>query len=180
LIESENISVGDFLTDDQYELAEYWNGKALWMSAVSVAHGNASASVMRALGDIMGENCKVLGEPVKVKLADDIFVMPDVFVVCKNGKAVSRGSYIEGPPELVVEVLSPSTAFYDRKKKMDLYFEAGVPEYWIVDISHGVFELWLRGGDRFWLKEVFREGDMLGVGNFGGFIVPDMFGSELF
>jgi Uma2 family endonuclease len=63
---------------------------------------------------------------------------------------------------------------------MDLYFEAGVPEYWIVDILHGVFEVWIRGDEEFLMKGVFKEGDVLGIGKFETFTVPKMFGSELF
>jgi Uma2 family endonuclease len=66
-------------------------------------------------------------------LGEDDYVQPDiVFIRRERGNNVTdRG--IEIPPDLVVEVLSPSTAFRDRGLKRDRYARFGVPEYWIID-----------------------------------------------
>lgn len=58
-------------------------------------------------------------------------VQPDVCIICDRSKIDRRGC--NGAPDLVIEVLSPSTAERDRTTKVALYEEAGVPEYWIVD-----------------------------------------------
>lgn len=58
-------------------------------------------------------------------------VIPDLLVVCDPAKINPRG--IEGPPDLVVEILSPSTAAKDIVRKRWTYEAAGVPEYVIVD-----------------------------------------------
>ena len=58
-------------------------------------------------------------------------VEPDISVVCDHGKLDSHGC--KGAPDLVVEVLSPSTQRHDRLTKYNLYQRAGVREYWIVD-----------------------------------------------
>lgn len=49
---------------------------------------------------------------------------------------------MEGPPDLVIEVISPSTADRDRSVKLDRYRLYGVPEYWVVDPGEGTIEVW--------------------------------------
>lgn len=84
--------------------------------------------------------CRVFYAPFDVRLPlngskddDKIFdvVQPDICVICDLSKLDERGCI--GAPDLIVEVLSPSTAKYDWNYKFNLYEKAGVKEYWIVD-----------------------------------------------
>jgi Uma2 family endonuclease len=77
-----------------------------------------------------GGDCEVFAAPVDVYLGADV-VQPDLVVVCDPEKKSERG--IEGAPDLVVEILSPSTAGKDYSRKRWIYEAAGVPEYLIVD-----------------------------------------------
>lgn len=83
--------------------------------------------------DVHGGSCKVYPAPFAVNLfADDsTFVEPDISVVCNPAKLSDRGC--EGAPDLVVEVVSPSSVGMDYVTKLNLYREAGVREYWICD-----------------------------------------------
>jgi Uma2 family endonuclease len=63
--------------------------------------------------------------------SDDTFVEPDIVVVCDSSKLDDKGC--NGAPDLAVEILSPSTARYDRVVKFRKYLEAGVREYWVVN-----------------------------------------------
>jgi Uma2 family endonuclease len=63
--------------------------------------------------------------------SDDMVVEPDIVVVCDFSKLDERGC--NGAPDMVIEILSPSTAQKDRFLKFNRYLEAGVREYWIVD-----------------------------------------------
>ena len=85
--------------------------------------------------------------PVDVLLGEDDYVQPDVvFIRRERGEKVTdRG--IEFPPDLVVEVLSPSTAFRDRVQKRDRYAAFGVPEYWIIDPDARRVEVYRPGTD---------------------------------
>jgi Uma2 family endonuclease len=78
----------------------------------------------------------VIAAPFDVILSDTIIVEPDIVYVASDrvGQISERG--IEGPPTLVVEILSPSTAQTDRQTKMQLYARYAIPWYWIVD-PHG-------------------------------------------
>ena len=77
-----------------------------------------------------GKDCRVFPAPVDVKLSDVDVFQPDIAVVCDPKQC--RGSHIEGAPTLVVEVLSPSTAAFDRVRKLPLYARHGVGEVWLV------------------------------------------------
>jgi Uma2 family endonuclease len=76
----------------------------------------------------------VFVSPYDVPLSTDSdTVQPDILVVLNEHRERITPSRLEGAPDLVVEVSSPSTATYDRREKMDAYARAGVPEYWLVD-----------------------------------------------
>jgi Uma2 family endonuclease len=85
-----------------------------------------------------GRSCSVCVAPLDVRLprsdeSDDkieTVVQPDVFIVCDPGKTDERG--VRGAPDWLAEVLSPSTATYDRSVKIPLYERAGVPEVWLI------------------------------------------------
>ena len=78
-------------------------------------------------------NCKIYAAPIAVNLNanDQTFVEPDISVICDPDKLSDRGC--EGAPDLVIEVVSPSSRRMDYIRKMALYADAGVREYWIVD-----------------------------------------------
>ena len=93
----------------------------------------------RQLANVLASgDCRPFVAPVDVRLpagaeddAVDTVVQPDVLVVCDPAKLDARG--VRGAPDLVVEVLSPTSAFHDHRRKRDLYERAGVREYWLVD-----------------------------------------------
>lgn len=91
-------------------------------------------AIAQALEEAMhksgGGDCEVLAAPLDVFLPSGV-VQPDLVVVCDPAKKSPRG--VEGAPDLVVEILSPSTASKDLTRKRWAYEEAGVPEYLIVD-----------------------------------------------
>lgn len=78
-------------------------------------------------------NYKIYAAPFAVNLNanDQTFVEPDISVICDPDKLSDRGC--EGAPDLVIEVVSPSSRRMDYIRKMALYADAGVREYWIVD-----------------------------------------------
>jgi len=79
--------------------------------------------------------------PVDVELASNTVFQPDVVVLLKASRDKLRGKHIVGAPDLVVEVVSPGSATYDRHNKNVAYAQAGVPEYWIIDPSARTVEV---------------------------------------
>ncbi len=86
--------------------------------------------------------------PLDVHLADHSVVQPDVLYVAPENRAILQ-DWIEGNPDLSVEVLSPGTARRDRGEKLKLYAESGVREYWIVDPAERQIEFFTLRGDEF-------------------------------
>ena len=74
-------------------------------------------------------------------------------MVCDRDKI--KRTYIDGAPDLVVEVLSPGTAKNDRGYKKSVYESSGVPEYWIVDPLHKFIEVYLLQGGRYVLDNLY-------------------------
>ena len=103
---------------------------------------------------------KVYPSPLDVLFDEGDYLVPDlVFMRTERLHLVSdRG--IEGPPDLVVEVGSPSTEARDRGIKLQRYRFFGVPEYWIVDAEARRVEIW-RSGEDAEAPEVFEVGDVV-------------------
>lgn len=131
---------GDYLRwpeDVRYELID---GMAYLMApAPTLDHQDVAGEIYLQLRQgLKGKSCRAFISPVDVRLpkaheADqdvDTVVQPDVLVVCDPSKLDRRG--VRGTPDLVVEVLSPSTASHDQLLKRRVYERAGVPEYWLV------------------------------------------------
>ena len=85
--------------------------------------------------------CSVYPSPVDVLLSEDDVVQPDLVVVCDESQV--KSTHIEGPPALVIEILSPSTEIRDRGVKLDLYAASGVTEVWLVTPYPSLIEVFL-------------------------------------
>jgi Uma2 family endonuclease len=100
---------------------------------------------------IKKEGCKTCRayDPVDYKIAEDTILQPDILIVC--GK-ISK-PFLDFPPSLVVEILSPSTALRDRHTKFDLYESTGVKYYIIVDAEKEIFELYELTNGKYVVKQ---------------------------
>lgn len=87
--------------------------------------------------------------PIEVYLDEHNVYKPDVLYMSPDSKCKVLGKRLEGAPELVVEVLSPSTAKYDKREKYAGYEQHGVQEYWIVDPVHDLIDVWTLDGGKF-------------------------------
>ena len=72
-------------------------------------------------------------------------VQPDILFISKERRRIVGEEQVTGAPDLVAEILSPSTARRDRGVKLDLYARRGVREYWIVDPVEDVVDVWRFG-----------------------------------
>ncbi len=87
--------------------------------------------------------------PIELYLDEHNVFEPDVLYMSPNSKCEVKGKRLEGAPELIVEVLSPSTAKYDKREKYATYEQHGVQEYWIVDPVHELIDVWALDGGKF-------------------------------
>lgn len=131
----------------RYELID---GELYVSPSPSIRHQRVSRELEFALLMYLRRTGKgeVLDAPVGVRLAHDSVVQPDILVVLREHESQVGEQVIDGPPDLVVEVLSPGTARRDLGVKREKYRATGVPEYWIVDPVHAAIEvLVLENGD---------------------------------
>ena len=83
------------------------------------------------------KECKVY-DPLDYKIKEDTIIQPDVLIVCEK----INKAFLDFPPALVVEVLSPSTAIRDRHTKYEIYQQQGVRYYLIVDLDKNAIEIY--------------------------------------
>jgi Uma2 family endonuclease len=128
----------DYLTWDENERYEIIDGAAFMLATPSRIHQEISMALSAALyAYLQSKPCKVYPAPFSVRLfpaedgSDDTVLEPDITVVCDPSKLDDRGC--NGAPDLIIEIISPSTARHDRLVKFNKYREAGVREYWTVD-----------------------------------------------
>lgn len=86
----------------------------------------------RRIEDLM-PNGLVFIAPIDLYLDEENMPQPDILWVAENGRCKVTEKRLEGAPELIVEILSPSTARIDRREKFLLYQRHGVTEYWLAD-----------------------------------------------
>ncbi len=99
---------------------------------------------------------KVYFAPIDIYLSDIDVYQPDIVFISKDRLHIIGEKRIEGVPDLVVEILSPATAYYDLRVKKDRYAVAGVKEYWIVDPIEKVIEVYINEGGEFRLVSQAR------------------------
>ena len=118
-----------------------------------------------------GRRGEVLYAPLDVILADDDVVQPDLVVVRDPAQLSSRG--VEGAPFLVVEVISPGRAHYDRTVKAQRYAARGVPHYWIVDPEARRLEGFRLGGEgHYTLQAAGTENEVVEVPDLPALTIP--------
>lgn len=146
--------MSDNLAYQERRKEELIDGKIVAMAPAAPSHtyfANGILTIFRVY--LKGKRCVPFGENTLVHLSDKDKYCPDVMVVCDRSKI--KKNYVEGAPDLAVEVLSPSTMRYDRGKKKDAYEAAGVPEYWLVDWHHKSVEVYLLEDGHYQLDNVY-------------------------
>ena len=163
--EKERYTFADVLTWPDDERAELIDGEVILMApAPSRGHQGISVELTRQLANYLeGKKCKAYHAPFDVRLFEkdgdtpedvDTVVEPDITIVCDTSKLDDRGC--KGAPDMVVEILSPSTQRHDQLVKLGLYQRAGVREYWIVDpMNKTVRVMLLDAGGVLQLREVY-------------------------
>ena len=139
----------EFIALEEDDLRELIDGELVEVEVPTRAHERLVAIIIYFLGAWAEKHGgETLGSGYKVRITDKRGVMPDVqFYRAGNEPRGQDQGLIEGHPDLVVEIVSPSSVRYDRVTKMTWYAAIGVPEYWIVDPSARILErLVLRDG----------------------------------
>ena len=131
-----NFTLADYMALPEGTRVELIDGVLYDMTGTSAAHNRVQVYTVHKISDYIEENegsCEVFTAGVDVFLFEnrDTAVQPDVFVVCDPDKVDDHG--VNGAPDWVIEIASPSNYRHDYLRKLNLYMEAGVREYWIIN-----------------------------------------------
>lgn len=171
-MEKARCTFADILTWDECERAEIICGEVVMMSPPpSTTHQEISFELCRQLGNYLkGKQCKAYPAPFAVRLFEadgdrpedvDTMVEPDISIICDRRKIDKHGC--KGAPDMVVEILSPSTQRHDRFVKFSLYQRAGVREYWIIDPDSKTVQSFILEDGHYSVKEFGTAGDKIKV-----------------
>ena len=161
-----SVVVQTYLTPEQYLARErktdtkheYHNGQIVAMSGASFAHNIITTNITTALNnELVGSDCIVVASDMCVRTSPDTsYFYPDVVVVCGEPQFEDNTFDVLLNPVLIVEVLSPSTADYDRGEKFEHYKQLiSLQEYIIVSQDRVHIEHYLRFGKQ-WVLTEFR------------------------
>jgi len=179
----ERFTYRNYRTWPDEERWELIDGQAWAMSPAPMTnHQEISARLFNAIFDFLkGRKCRAFSAPFDVLLPRaaelddevDTVVQPDISVFCDISKITKRGA--RGAPDLLVEILSPSTSKKDLNDKFNLYQRHRVREYWVVDPGNRAMQVWRLGDDGHFemtaLRDVLRDDSALASSVLEGFLV---------
>ena len=113
----------------------------------------------------------VYSAPFDVLLSDTDVVQPDLMFISKERESIRTRANIQGAPDLVVEILSPSSERRDWRDKLELYAKHGVKEYWIIDPINRVIWLMLLRNGVLEIEGTYGMGDTVSSTALAGFSV---------
>jgi len=134
---------------------ELIDGKIVMMSPrPTISHNIVAGNIYNIFSNYLkGKRCTPFSDGVDLYLTEKDRFVPDGMIVCEPNKIKSRGVY--GAPDLVVEVLSRSTAKRDRSYKKAVYEKAGVKEYWLVEPNNKSIEQYILEDNQFVLNDIY-------------------------
>jgi Uma2 family endonuclease len=161
-------------TDDRYELID---GDLYMVPAPTVAHQVVKKNLAFLLEQhVRATRCgRILDAPLDIVLGqgdERSVVQPDILFISNARASIVTDPEIVGAPDLLIEVLSPSSVKRDRSLKMSLYARSGVREYWIVDPKLQCIEVFSLGTRGPSVSSTYRLGDRLESAVVAGFEGP--------
>ena len=136
VVEEKKWTYNDYLKLEDDKRYEILGGK-LFMMTPAPEFNHQRISIILAIKFYSYVEKQALGfvvsAPTDVVLDEENVVQPDILFISKENKDFIRKKGVFGPPDIVVEIVSPSTQYKDTYEKKDLYAKFGVKEYWIVN-----------------------------------------------
>ena len=156
-------TLADALAWDESERIELIDGIPVLHATPVRKHQKVSGGIFAQIYNYLaGKSCEVYAAPFSVRLFEtaedrpenvDTVVEPDISIVCDPDKLDDIGC--KGAPDMIAEILSPTTQRHDRMVKFNLYQRAGVKEYWIVDPDTETVQVYLLEEGSYHAAQVF-------------------------
>ena len=139
----EKLTYRDYASKDDGFRYELINGELQMSTAPSFYHQRLSVKLLKLLDDFVSDNSLgwVVDAPTDVILDDNNTLQPDILFISNENLSIIKEDAVYGAPDLIVEIISPSSVYKDRHTKKYLYEKFGVKEYWIVDIANKLIEV---------------------------------------
>lgn len=140
------------IPEERYELI---NGRETMLASASIPHLRIQRKLSRIIDTYLkGKRCELFAE-ARVVFDDRNWLQPDLLVVCDKDKI--RENHIEGAPDFIAEILSPTTQFRDFGIKKDTYEKFGVKEYWLINPKDKTILVYLLRDGRYQLDNVYHK-----------------------
>lgn len=144
-----------------YQLIE---GELIMTPAPNPLHQIISGNLFKKISRFVDEKGLgiVLYSPIDVYLGDENACQPDIVFISGERRGTIKEDGIYGAPDMIIEILSPLTAYYDIKKKFRVYERYGVKEYWIVDPDMKGVEIFLlkTAGEFELISKTYEKGEI--------------------
>ena len=152
---NQRYTYSEYLEWDDDKRWELIDGVPFELSTPPVRHQEISGRLFVQLATFLkGKECEVFFAPFDVRLnaegRDDTVVQPDLVVIFD--KTIMMETGCKGPPDIVIEILSPSTSIRDKALKLKLYQKSGVREYWIVDTDEKFVHAHILDNSRYYIN----------------------------
>lgn len=138
---SKKWTVEDYLQLEEGLLAQLIEGTLVMSPAPAIIHQQVLREVFLQLNGILSSGQLVFA-PTDLYIDEINVLQPDLMFISEAKQHIITKRGVEGAPNLVVEVLSPSNSFIDRNTKKKMYMEIGVQEYWLIDPVNQTLELY--------------------------------------
>lgn len=163
------IKESGWTVEDYYQLPEDGNqyeiiaGRLELKPSPTTTHQRVTYRLVRGMIDSCENEFIIMFAPVDVILSNNETRQPDILMIHRSREEIIEERAIMGPPDLVVEIISPNSAKRDRTMKKESYARFGVPEYWIVDPFNLTIEQYVlaTSGQPYELLNVFGADDMV-------------------
>ena len=140
---SKEWTVEDYLQLEEGLLAQLINGELIMTPAPHPNHQRLLFRLARKLEDVLKSKGEVFISPIDIHINQRNIYQPDIVFISEDHSNILTNKGLEGPPDLIVEILSPSNSFVDRYTKKRIYLDFGVREYWMIDYNNKTFESYL-------------------------------------
>jgi len=179
--EDQSYTYADYLSWPEEERVEILGGRPYLQAAPSRIHQKVLSEIHRQIANyLLDRECEVYPAPFHVVLDPDEeyeketdrkhVLEPDISIICDKEKLDDRGC--KGSPDLIIEIVSPSTAKRDKIGKFNIYEQAGVREYWIIEPEDKIVSVFtLQNNRRFGRPDLYTEENQVSVSIFEDLII---------
>ena len=161
LVKTKKYTYEDYLNlPDDGKRYEVINGELVMVAAPNTFHQVVSGNLEYLLKSFLQKNKigKIFHAPIDVFLENITVVQPDIFFITNGRSDIITEKNIHGAPDLIIEILSPGTAYYDLIGKKEIYEKFAVKEYWIVDPIKQRIEIFENKNNEFELAQKLELG----------------------